>query len=170
MNTIQNKERFIVQFMFPGNEFILKEEAYYEDTHRMTSMGGSVKPVGFSFKYDYEKTPNAFRYGSGVYPSKFIGRSSVLLNPVQNLTIGQMKEILFIGYRLNAFNVNLRCELNQILFDFHHGDEMQSGAIDLNQGYVLDYLRQNGFATEWMGLSVEEQIEYGWIKLKENKS
>ena len=56
MNTIQNKERFIVQFMFPSNEFILKEEAYYEDTDRKESMGGSVKPAGFIFTYDYERT------------------------------------------------------------------------------------------------------------------
>lgn len=168
MNTIQNKERFIVQFMFPGNEFILKEESYYEDTNRKESMGICVKSAGFSFTYDYEKTPNAFRCEPGMYPSKFIGKSSVLLNPVRNLTIGQMKEILFRGYRLNAYSVNLSCELNQIEFDFHYGDEMQSGAIDLYQGYCLDYLRQNGFAAEWMGISVEKQIEYGWIKLKEN--
>lgn len=34
--------------------------------------------------------------------------------------------------------------------------------------YVLvDYLRSKGYALPWMGLSVEKQIEYGWIKLAE---
>lgn len=33
---------------------------------------------------------------------------------------------------------------------------------------VIDYLRSKGYALPWMGLSVEQQIEFGWIKLKEN--
>lgn len=32
---------------------------------------------------------------------------------------------------------------------------------------VYDFLRSRGSALPWMGLSVEEQIEYGWVKLKE---
>lgn len=31
--------------------------------------------------------------------------------------------------------------------------------------YFVDYFRSKGFAIEWMGLSVEKQIEYGWIKI-----
>lgn len=31
--------------------------------------------------------------------------------------------------------------------------------------YVFDYLRSKGYALPWMGLSVEKQIEYGWIRL-----
>jgi hypothetical protein len=30
---------------------------------------------------------------------------------------------------------------------------------------TCDYLRSKGFALPYMGLSVEKQIEYGWIKL-----
>lgn len=30
----------------------------------------------------------------------------------------------------------------------------------------VDYLRSKGYALPWMGLSVEQQIKYGWIKLK----
>lgn len=32
--------------------------------------------------------------------------------------------------------------------------------------YNRDELRQLGYALDWCGLSVEKQIEYGWIKLK----
>ena len=32
---------------------------------------------------------------------------------------------------------------------------------------LYDYLRSKGYALPYMGLSVEKQIEYGWIKLKE---
>ena len=33
---------------------------------------------------------------------------------------------------------------------------------------TADYLRSKGYALPWMNVSVEEQIEFGWIKLKEN--
>lgn len=32
----------------------------------------------------------------------------------------------------------------------------------------VDYLRSKGYALPWMSLSVEQLIEYGWIKLKED--
>lgn len=54
---------------------------------------------------------------------------------------------------------------NQLNFMYLYGDETQSVAVDLNTGYCLDYLRSKGFATEWLGLSIEKQIDYGWIKL-----
>ena len=31
-----------------------------------------------------------------------------------------------------------------------------------------DYFRSKGYALSYMGLSVEDLVEYGWIKLKEN--
>ncbi|MDV3508979.1 hypothetical protein CMU89_16995 [Elizabethkingia anophelis] len=34
----------------------------------------------------------------------------------------------------------------------------------------VDYLREKGYAVQWRGLSVEKQIEYGWIKLKNKES
>lgn len=30
---------------------------------------------------------------------------------------------------------------------------------------VADFLRSKGYGLPWMGLSVEKQLEYGWIKL-----
>ena len=34
--------------------------------------------------------------------------------------------------------------------------------------HVFDYLRSKGYALPYIDLSVENLIEYGWIKLKEN--
>jgi hypothetical protein len=31
---------------------------------------------------------------------------------------------------------------------------------------VVDYLRSEGYALHWNGITIEQQIEYGWIKLK----
>ena len=33
--------------------------------------------------------------------------------------------------------------------------------------HVFDYLRSKGYALPWMDLSVEDLVEYGWVKLKE---
>lgn len=32
---------------------------------------------------------------------------------------------------------------------------------------IVDFLRSKGYALPWNGISVEEQIEFGWIKLKQ---
>lgn len=34
---------------------------------------------------------------------------------------------------------------------------------------TVDYLRSKGYALPWMGLSVEQQIEYGWVTLTNPK-
>lgn len=166
MNTIQNKERFFAQYMVPGQEFILKEEAYYEDTDKKDSMGGSVKRAGFIFNYDYEKTPNAFRYGSGVYPSKFIGRSSVILKPISLLNEHHMFAIVS-RYCPSVITVNISNDWEQIEFDYMHGDVRLSAAIDMHHGYSLDYLRKNGFSVSWLGVSVSDQLKYEWIKYRD---
>ena len=51
-------------------------------------------------------------------------------------------------------------------------------AINLGYGYAshlksnldrnIDQLRKLGFAVNWMDLSVEDLVKYGWVKLKEN--
>lgn len=42
------------------------------------------------------------------------------------------------------------------------------GNIEQCKPWVIDYLRSKGYALPWMRLSVEDQIEYGWVKLKTN--
>lgn len=42
------------------------------------------------------------------------------------------------------------------------------GGIHLSDITTCDYLRSKGYALPWMGLSVEQQIEFGWVKLKES--
>ncbi|GGG97494.1 hypothetical protein [Pedobacter zeae] len=44
--------------------------------------------------------------------------------------------------------------------------EDKIGAFFHSDVYVTDYLRSKGYALPWMGLSVEKQIEYGWVKLE----
>lgn len=39
---------------------------------------------------------------------------------------------------------------------------------DIYHSYHVDYLRSKGYALTYMDLSVEDLINYGWVKLKEN--
>lgn len=61
-----------------------------------------------------------------------------------NLVRGKVIAENFINY--SDCNNSFRCSLKMIKF--------------------MDYLRSKGYALPWMGLSVEELIEYGWVKLK----
>lgn len=45
-----------------------------------------------------------------------------------------------------------------------YGDEFENLILKHHQ---IDYLRSKGYALPYMGISVEKQIEYGWIKLVE---
>jgi len=53
----------------------------------------------------------------------------------------------------------------------YYGKKIISGyanlLIETNIGYMhtVDFLRSKGYALPWMGLSVDKQFEYGWIKL-----
>lgn len=39
--------------------------------------------------------------------------------------------------------------------------------LDTKTPFSVDYLRSKGYALPFMGLSVEQLIEYGWVKIKE---
>ena len=58
------------------------------------------------------------------------------------------------------------------------GDKVVKTSLDLKYGYFVikednfnphqfDFLRSKGYALSYNGISVEEQIEFGWTKLKE---
>lgn len=48
---------------------------------------------------------------------------------------------------------------------YDNAKSMLSDNYLVNSPYVFDYLRSRGYALPWMGLSVEQLIEYGWVKL-----
>lgn len=69
--------------------------------------------------------------------------------------------------------VQVRQKLNVYLtvIEFIEGaiyaySEDESYTHNPNMVYAIDFLRSKGYALPWMGVSVEQQVEYGWIKLK----
>lgn len=95
---------------------------------------------------------------------KYLNETDYLeLKPLSSITDEEMSNMANF-YEKSATNIYIHDF--QLTFDYYEGDETHSVAVDLDYGYCLDYLRNNGFATDWMGLSVEKLQEYGWIKLK----
>jgi hypothetical protein len=45
----------------------------------------------------------------------------------------------------------------------------ENSKAEATKASVVDYLRSKGYALPFLGMSVEEQINLGWIKLKEEK-
>lgn len=85
------------------------------------------------------------------------------LKPISLITDQEMQNIV-LYHEKSAFDIGLG--LNQIIFSYMQGYETNDFALEIENGYCLDYLRSKGYALSYMGLSVEKQIEYGWIKLK----
>ena len=53
-------------------------------------------------------------------------------------------------------------------------DWLQTGRVlapqisNFREAFVFDFLRSKGYALPCMGISVEQQIEWGWLRLKSN--
>lgn len=45
-------------------------------------------------------------------------------------------------------------------------DEDAVEVIGVSECHRADYLRSKGYALPWMGLSVEDLVSYGWVKIK----
>lgn len=75
-----------------------------------------------------------------------------------NLTIDDLKKCQF------SFSEEAKIEINGEYWKGYSKDGYYLG-----EGYMLpsniDYLRSQGFAVPYNGLSVEKQIEYNWIKI-----
>ena len=76
-----------------------------------------------------------------------------------------------INFKYATINCNIRIpDANDKLISY----KVNIAEIHMNAsrvvGYIqsLDYLRSKGYAVPYMDLSVEDLVEYGWIKLKEN--
>lgn len=67
------------------------------------------------------------------------------------------------GFMLHLKSVDLITEeedniLQQFDADYDFND-------NLKVVFAMDWLRSRGYAIPWMGLSIEEMVEAGWIKL-----
>lgn len=54
-------------------------------------------------------------------------------------------------------------DLDGFVFEYHEYEGYTRPSL-VNAG--ADYLRSQGYALPWMGLSIDDLIKYGWVKLK----
>lgn len=74
-----------------------------------------------------------------------------------------------IGFRECSINANhhfLKTEDDTAKsFKINIGQVNMSSSKPIGYVYVIDYLRSKGYAMPYMDLSVENMIEYGWVKI-----
>jgi len=81
------------------------------------------------------------------------------LKPISSITDEDALQLSeFIGYR-RAMKFDMRKKAKMIVLAKEY---LEKYAPVISAG---DYLRSKGYALPYMGLSVEKQVEYGWIKL-----
>lgn len=64
--------------------------------------------------------------------------------------------------------ISFNFEDAEVKFTWDYNNSKGSGQLERhlpNASRAYDYLRSKGYALPWLGLSVEQQIEYGWIKI-----
>ena len=69
------------------------------------------------------------------------------------------EDAIEISKEYPAFGSNIRNSVKELFQEF---DDLE---LSIKTG---DYFRSKGYALPYMDLSVEDLVEYGWVKLKEN--
>jgi len=87
----------------------------------------------------------------------WLSTSHLLLTPLSQITDDDAIEVALLNH--NDPNDE---RVNMVQF----GRAIASRNTEFRHG-TADYLRSRGYALPYMSLSVEQQIEYGWIKLRE---
>jgi len=79
----------------------------------------------------------------------------LLLKPLSSITDEDAIEVAYLNGHVKSLTDNGK----EDVLDFLNGDYWCL----CFRG--VDYLRSKGYALQWMGLSVEEMVEAGWVKL-----
>ena len=93
------------------------------------------------------------------YWERTLGSRFIELKPLERISNDDVKEIMKIENFIGDFEEILVDDsfLNLLL-------AIKNGLC--NRFHIIDYLRSKGYALPWMNLSVDDLVEYGWIKLK----
>lgn len=92
----------------------------------------------------------------GKIVNKILRRSNrIAIHMVDNINTNQKYMILIWFKSSNVF-----------VYELLSGEQNIVACWD--QCFIFDFLRSKGYALPWMGVSVQQQIEYGWIKLQDH--
>lgn len=158
-NTKENKKTFFFQHY--GQRVLKRKDR------------NSLSPVGFSFmsQYIFEDA-----YLSLKSLSSITNEDAIEVAKIANLPSFSSKKKwdVWDDKAVGSIFICSKSSHHDFLIDYegyvgqvtmYDGDDKSEISIDNLR--IFDYLRSKGYALPWMGVSVEKQIEYGWIKLKE---
>jgi len=144
-NTFENKERFFANYW---KQQVLTFNDEYESTDTYL-LDGSID--------DYTKLLlkplSSITDEDAIEVAKLLNISSYFIDGFKNRNIG------LISFHKDSDYI--------VFYESFYRKVIDGEITDNNYPFIFsDYMRQNGYAIEWHLLSVEQQIEYNWIKLK----
>lgn len=153
MNTLENKAKFFAQYL--GQFRLFNDNRVW---HTAPVRGDIIDKIDEDC-YLLLKPLSSINDEDAVEIKKI----SMLQNKCD---LSSINKIEFIKVKGGAINMCYEYKIHWKLF------KADTSYIVLKQGFnlklsVIDYLRSKGYALPYNGITVEQQIEYGWIKLKE---
>lgn len=156
-NTLENKARFFAQYF--GQHVLYFTSDFLRKIDYLTIVGIEnddyleLKPLSQISDED------AIEVAKLVSPMLFEGRGKNGGHYIDK------SETWWYSVKHNGKTLMVDIDLNGYVFEYDGVDEYKRPSRSL---IGTDYLRSKGYALPWMDLSVEDLIEYGWIKLNEN--
>lgn len=152
-NTIENKVKFYSQY-FGQNLWFKKDWENYDPDEGIIINGEFLDTIDendciFLKSLQEITDEDAIELGKLCLKNDNI----IINNTANNIWIESSKSYIQIDkYKQNVIICDI---LSEVEADFN------------TYLLVADYLRSKGYALPWMDLSVDDLVEYGWIKLKE---
>ncbi|PZO33206.1 MAG: hypothetical protein DCE86_05470 [Flavobacteriaceae bacterium] len=117
----------------------------------------------FVFPEIEKMTPQ--KIGVSYMDSFGVNNRSLILKSLSSISVEDLKNI---GFGFPGGTDKIEFVFSPDNYSFHW---VAKKGLNSTEGYFalkdFDYLRSKGYALPWMGISVQKQIEYGWVKLSE---
>jgi len=154
-NTIENKAKFLVQ---------------YWGQNVLVAGGYKNTPTYFTVNADTMHTIDS-DYLELTSISQISDQDAIEVAKLQAPTFDNKSKVLRLDNSIEIHRLNNVVKITHEISTFHRGILlMVGGAVQTMYAYdslvFTDYLRSNGYALPWMGLSVIEQINRGWVKIR----
>ena len=154
-NTLENKSKFFAQYwgqhvLYFSSDFLRKIDNLTLDSIENDDFL-ELKPLSQISDED------AINVAKLVSPMLFEGRGKNGGHYIDK------SETWWYSVKHNGKTLMVDIDLDGYIFEYDEVEEYKRPSRSL---IGTDYLRSKGYALPWMDLSVEDLVEYGWVKLK----
>ena len=156
-NTLENKARFFAQYW--GQHVLYFSSDFLRKIDNLT-LDSIENDDYLELKHISQiSDEDAINVAKLVSPMLFEGRGKNGGHYIDK------SETWWYSVKHNGKTLMVDIDLDGYIFEYDEVEEYKRPSRSL---IGTDYLRSKGYALPYMDLSVEDLIEYGWIKLKEN--